>query len=103
MNDSLRPGPVFATNLTGTTKWFDGNKGYGFITPDAPLPRFGQKDVFVHFTALAQDGYKTLNEGSKVIFDLAATQGSGYPTAVNVRFAPTKDATAAVALLSPAG
>ena len=48
----------------GTVKWFNGAKGYGFIT------REGGEDVFVHFKAIAGDGYKTLNEGDKVEFDV---------------------------------
>ncbi len=48
----------------GTVKWFNGAKGYGFIT------RNGGEDVFVHFRAIKGDGYKTLNEGDKVEFDV---------------------------------
>ena len=50
----------------GTVKWFNGEKGFGFINPDA-----GGADVFIHFSAIAMDGYKTLKQGSKVSFDLA--------------------------------
>ncbi len=50
---------------TGTVKWFNNAKGYGFVTPDE-----GDQDVFVHFSAIAMDGYKTLKEGQKVQFDL---------------------------------
>jgi CspA family cold shock protein len=48
----------------GTVKWFNGAKGYGFIS------RQGGEDVFVHFKAIAGDGYKNLNEGDKVEFDV---------------------------------
>ncbi len=50
---------------TGLVKWFNDAKGFGFITPDA-----GGADVFIHFSAIAMDGYKTLKQGSKVSFDL---------------------------------
>ena len=49
----------------GTVKWFSSQKGYGFITPEN-----GAKDVFVHFSAMAGDGYKTLNEGDQVEFEI---------------------------------
>lgn len=49
----------------GTVKWFDETKGFGFITRDD-----GQDDVFVHFSAIAADGFKTLAEGQKVKFDV---------------------------------
>jgi CspA family cold shock protein len=48
--------------ITGTVKWFNGSKGYGFIT------REGGPDVFVHFSAIQGDGFKNLNEGQKVEF-----------------------------------
>jgi len=51
---------------TGTVKWFNDSKGYGFITPDEP-----GKDFFVHHSAIAGDGYKSLAEGAKVEFDPA--------------------------------
>ncbi|ACO02973.1 MAG TPA: cold-shock protein [Persephonella sp.] len=51
--------------LTGTVKWFNSKKGYGFITRDD-----GQGDVFVHFSAIAENGFKTLEEGQKVEFDV---------------------------------
>ena len=50
---------------TGTVKWFNNAKGYGFVTPDQ-----GEQDVFIHFSAIAMDGYKTLKEGQKVEFEL---------------------------------
>ena len=50
---------------TGTVKWFNNAKGYGFISPDG-----GGSDVFAHFSAIQMEGYKTLKQGQKVIFDL---------------------------------
>ena len=50
--------------MTGTVKWFNAEKGYGFITPDD-----GSEDVFVHFSAIVADGYKKLLEGQKVTFE----------------------------------
>lgn len=49
---------------TGTVKWFNETKGFGFITPDD-----GGKDVFVHFSTIQQDGFKTLKEGQAVEYD----------------------------------
>lgn len=51
---------------TGTVKWFNNAKGYGFVTPDN-----GDQDVFVHFSAIEMDGYKTLKEGQKVEFEVS--------------------------------
>ena len=62
---------------TGTVKWFDDAKGYGFITPDE-----GGKDLFVHFSALSGDGFKTLAEGAKVEFE--SVEGSKGLEAKNV-------------------
>ena len=62
---------------TGTVKWFNDAKGYGFIEPAE-----GTKDVFVHFSALAGDGHKTLAEGAKVEFELE--EGAKGPEARNV-------------------
>lgn len=50
---------------TGTVKWFNAQKGYGFLTNDN-----GGDDVFVHFSAIITDGFKTLEEGQKVTFDI---------------------------------
>jgi CspA family cold shock protein len=63
---------------SGTVKWFNPEKGYGFITPDD-----GGKDLFVHYSAIQSDGFKTLNEGQKVEFEV--TEGQKGPQAVNVR------------------
>lgn len=63
--------------MQGTVKWFSGAKGYGFIGPDE-----GGKDVFVHHTAIDMKGYKTLEEGQRVSFEV--TRGSKGPQAENV-------------------
>ena len=62
----------------GTVKWFSNQKGYGFITPDG-----GGKDVFVHHSAIQGEGYKTLDEGQNVEFEV--TQGPKGEQAANVR------------------
>ena len=62
---------------TGTVKWFDDAKGYGFITHDD-----GGKDLFVHHTGISGDGFKTLAEGAKVEF--VPEQGQKGPQATNV-------------------
>jgi CspA family cold shock protein len=63
---------------TGTVKWFNETKGYGFITPDD-----GTADVFVHFSAIQAEGFRTLGEGQKVSFDKKA--GAKGDQAVNVQ------------------
>ncbi|HVU72602.1 MAG TPA: cold-shock protein [Mycobacteriales bacterium] len=62
----------------GTVKWFNGEKGYGFITPED-----GSKDLFVHFSAISGSGYRSLDENQAVEFDV--TQGDKGPQATNVR------------------
>jgi CspA family cold shock protein len=64
----------------GTVKWFNTQKGYGFIQPDD-----GQKDVFVHISAVERAGLSTLNEGQKVSFDVVADRRSGKSSADNLR------------------
>lgn len=62
----------------GTVKWFNGDKGYGFITPDD-----GSKDLFVHFSEIQGSGYKSLDEGQQVEFEVG--QGQKGPQAQQVR------------------
>ena len=61
----------------GTVKWFNAEKGFGFITKDE-----GGEDVFVHFTGISREGYKTLTDGQRVTFEI--TEGNRGPQAVNV-------------------
>lgn len=63
---------------TGTVKWFNAEKGFGFIAPDD-----SGADVFAHYSAIATDGYRSLDEGQKVEFDI--TQGPKGPQASNIR------------------
>jgi CspA family cold shock protein len=63
---------------TGTVKWFNNDKGFGFITPDDQ-----GKDLFVHHSAISGSGFKTLEEGAKVEFE--PQQGPKGPNAANVR------------------
>ena len=62
---------------SGTVKWFNDAKGFGFITPDE-----GTKDLFVHFSNIAGDGFKSLAEGARVSYD--AREGAKGPEATNV-------------------
>lgn len=61
---------------TGTVKWFNSEKGFGFLSVE------GEEDVFIHFSAIQGEGYKTLEEGDKVQFEV--TEGSRGPQAANV-------------------
>ena len=63
---------------TGTVKWFNGQKGFGFVVPDD-----GGKDVFVHISAVERSGFKTLNEGQKVSYELETNRGK--TAAVNIQ------------------
>lgn len=65
-----------AERIQGTVKWFNSSKGFGFIAHE------GGKDVFVHFSALSMEGYKTLNEGDKVEFTIE--DSAKGPQATNV-------------------
>jgi cold shock protein len=64
--------------ITGTVKWFNDSKGFGFISPED-----GSKDVFVHHSAIQASGFRTLAEGQKVQFEV--TQGQKGPAAENVQ------------------
>ena len=66
---------------TGTVKWFNAKKGFGFIVPND-----GSTDVFVHISAVERAGLQTLNEGQKVSFDLEAGK-QGKTSAVNLKLA----------------
>lgn len=63
---------------TGTVKWFNDAKGFGFVTPDG-----GGEDLFAHFSAITGSGFKTLKEGQKVEFDV--TQGPKGKQASNIK------------------
>jgi len=64
----------------GTVKWFNGQKGFGFIQPDD-----GGKDVFVHVSAVERAGMRGLNEGQKIEFDVVADRKTGKSSADNLR------------------
>jgi len=65
---------------TGTVKWFSNDKGFGFITPDDQ-----SSDLFVHHSAIAGDGYRSLSEGARVTYDAEADARG--PRAINVQIA----------------
>jgi cold shock protein len=67
---------------TGIVKWFNSQKGFGFIQPED-----GGKDVFVHISAVERAGMNTLNEGQKVSFDVVADRRTGKSSADNLRAA----------------
>ena len=69
--------PKESTVATGTVKWFNGNKGYGFISPDD-----GGEDLFVHHSEIKTSGYANLDEGQRVEFEIG--QGKKGPCATNV-------------------
>jgi len=64
----------------GTVKWFNNQKGFGFIAPDG-----GDKDVFVHISAVERAGMSTLNEGQKISFDVVTDRRTGKSAADNLR------------------
>jgi CspA family cold shock protein len=64
----------------GTVKWFNSEKGYGFIQPDD-----GQKDVFVHISAVERSGLRTLQEGQKISFEITTDRRTGKSSAANLQ------------------
>ncbi len=77
LNEIKHKGHIMSNSTTGLVKWFNEEKGFGFITQDN-----GGADVFVHFRAIASDGFKTLAEGQKVSFEVE--QGQKGLQAANV-------------------
>jgi CspA family cold shock protein len=67
---------------TGTVKWFNETKGYGFIQPDA-----GGKDVFVHISAVERSGMRGLRDGQKITYELETDRRTGRQSAVNLQAA----------------
>jgi len=65
---------------TGTVKWFNGQKGFGFIQPDD-----GSKDVFVHISAVERAGMSNLNEGQKISYEVVDDRSTGKSSANNLR------------------
>jgi cold shock protein len=66
--------------MKGTVKWFNGQKGYGFIQPED-----GSKDVFVHISAVERAGMHGLNEGQKIAFEVVANRRTGKSSASNLQ------------------
>jgi len=66
--------------ITGTVKFFNGDKGYGFIRPDD-----GSRDVFVHVSAITSSGLGTLNEGQRISFEVEPDKRGKGPKAINLR------------------
>jgi CspA family cold shock protein len=83
LSGGIAPFSFFSGNqdmATGTVKWFNDSKGFGFITPED-----GGKDLFAHFSAIQEQGFKTLKEGQRVNFDVAS--GPKGLQAANIRSA----------------
>jgi CspA family cold shock protein len=70
--------------MKGTVKWFNAERGYGFITPDGADPDDRRASVFVHYTGIEGTGYRTLRDGDVVEYE-TETDGRGRTHAVNVR------------------
>jgi CspA family cold shock protein len=75
-NNKLRDDPM----ATGTVKWFNEQKGYGFVQPDD-----GSKDVFVHISAVEGAGLRTLKEGQKISYEVVADKRTGKSSASNLK------------------
>jgi CspA family cold shock protein len=71
---------IQTTMATGTVKWFNETKGYGFIQPDT-----GGKDVFVHISAVERAGLRGLNEGQKVSYEVQSDRRTGKESAVDLK------------------
>jgi len=80
MSDSNMSASTDQAKITGTVKWFNDAKGFGFITPDD-----GGEDLFAHFSSIQMNGFKTLKEGQKVTFEIA--QGPKGKQALNINSA----------------
>ena len=81
MDGSFGRSPHEETKMaTGTVKWFNGQKGFGFIQPDQ-----GGPDVFVHISAVERAGLNSLNEGDKVSYEIVADKRSGKSSADNLK------------------
>jgi len=80
MSDSNMSASTDPAKITGTVKWFNDAKGFGFITPDD-----GGEDLFAHFSSIQMNGFKTLKEGQKVTFEIA--QGPKGKQALNINAA----------------